>query len=173
MFYEKISAQNNLAYISIFSLSSTEMMPGCFIFSRTDQKVFLGSDILLKQCVWKATNTRYGVFYKCNALGINFKNHNLLGTDCVTKTDEFSEHFQRVGRGGSEVPSLKCVLFWFFSIQLLKNIPWNDPFVSISCSKSPVWRSKICNINFWIGNDPPFGTFPKIHPFWSGRPSLS
>ena len=34
--------------------------------------------------------------------------------------------------------------------------------------------SKICNINFWIGNDPPapFGTFPKIHPFWRRHPSL-
>ena len=27
---------------------------------------------------------------------------------------------------------------------------------------------KICNMNFWIENDPspPFGTFPKIHPIW-------
>ena len=27
---------------------------------------------------------------------------------------------------------------------------------------------KICNINFWIENNhpPPFGIFPKIHPFW-------
>ena len=27
---------------------------------------------------------------------------------------------------------------------------------------------KICNINFWIENDPPppFDTFPKIHPIW-------
>ena len=37
--------------------------------------------------------------------------------------------------------------------------------------------SKICNINFWIENDPhptpPFGTFPKTHPFWCAHPSLS
>ena len=41
--------------------------------------------------------------------------------------------------------------------------------------KKPYLRSKICNINFWIGNDspPPFGTFPKIHPFWRRPPSLS
>ena len=33
--------------------------------------------------------------------------------------------------------------------------------------------AKICNINFWIENDPPpFGTFPKIHPFWKGNASL-
>ena len=33
--------------------------------------------------------------------------------------------------------------------------------------------SKICNIIFWIENDPPlFGTFPKIHPFWYRQPSL-
>ena len=32
--------------------------------------------------------------------------------------------------------------------------------------KSPIKRPKICNINFWIENDPPplFGTFLKIHP---------
>ena len=35
--------------------------------------------------------------------------------------------------------------------------------------------AKICNINFWIGNDPPppFGTFPKKHPFWCLQSSLS
>ena len=33
--------------------------------------------------------------------------------------------------------------------------------------------AKICNINFWIENDPtPFGTFPKIHPFWMYQASL-
>ena len=36
-------------------------------------------------------------------------------------------------------------------------------------------RSKICNINFWIGNGPPppFGSFPKIHQFWRCHPSLT
>ena len=35
--------------------------------------------------------------------------------------------------------------------------------------------ANICNINFWIENDPPppFGSFPKIHPFWKGNASLS
>ena len=34
--------------------------------------------------------------------------------------------------------------------------------------------AKICNINFWIENDPPppLGTFSKIHPFWKGNASL-
>ena len=55
-----------------------------------------------------------------------------------------------------------------------KNIPWKYPFVSFLCQKSPVQKSKFCNINFWIGNDPPpLGIFPKIHPFWEGYPSLS
>ena len=31
-----------------------------------------------------------------------------------------------------------------------------------------------CNVDFWIENPPPpFGTFPKIHPFWWHHPSLS
>ena len=35
--------------------------------------------------------------------------------------------------------------------------------------------AKICNINFWIENDPPppFGTFPKIHQFWRCGASLN
>ena len=49
--------------------------------------------------------------------------------------------------------SSKCVLFWFFSIQLLKKTysePRNYSFVSIICSKNE--------------NDlPPFRTFPNIH----------
>ena len=41
--------------------------------------------------------------------------------------------------------------------------------------KKPYLKSKICNIIFWIENDPPppFGSFPKIHPFWCAHPSLS
>ena len=39
-----------------------------------------------------------------------------------------------------ELPSWKCTLFWFLSIQLLKNITWKDPFgkgpvKSVPCSK--------------------------------------
>ena len=47
-----------------------------------------------------------------------------------SNTDEFSEKFQRGGED-SEVSSSKCVLFWFFTIQLLKKTypePWNYSF---------------------------------------------
>ena len=38
----------------------------------------------------------------------------------------------------------------------------------------PLIMAKICNINFWIGNDPPsFGTFLKVHPFLKGQASLN
>ena len=42
-------------------------------------------------------------------------------------------------------------------------------------TEEPFIMAKICNINFWIGNDPPppFGTFPKKHPFWYFQSSLS
>merc|ERR1711989_298894 len=55
------------------------------------------------------------------------------------------------------------------------------PFWKLHCAFLPkIYRfetNKICNVIFWIGNDPPpFGSFPKKHPF-SGiqsplRPSL-
>ena len=42
-----------------------------------------------------------------------------------------------------------------------------------SIFNSPVWRSKICNVNFWIQDDPsPLRNFPKIHPFWYRHPSF-
>ena len=57
--------------------------------------------------------------------------------------------------------------------QFNREIAWRHtlkrPFCIIFMLKKPYLRSKICNINFWIGNDlphPPFGTFPTIHPFW-------
>ena len=49
-------------------------------------------------------------------------------------------------------------------------------FCIIFMQKKPYLKSKICNINFWIENDhppTPFGTFPKIHPFWCAHPSLT
>ena len=38
-----------------------------------------------------------------------------------------------------------------------------------------IYKSKICNVNFWIKNDPAFPSesFPKIHPFWWPDPSLN
>ena len=50
----------------------------------------------------------------------------------------------------------------------------NKTFCIIFMQKKPYLKSKICNINFWIENvppPPPFGTFPKIHPFWCAHPS--
>ena len=53
-----------------------------------------------------------------------------------------------------------------------KNIPWtlNLLFLyQIHAQKALFKVPKICNINFWIENDPPtplFGPFPKIHPIW-------
>ena len=53
--------------------------------------------------------------------------------------------------------------------------PWNVSFLSISCSKSPVSISKICNTNIWIENDPPTPGFflSKVHLFWYPDQSLS
>ena len=74
-------------------------------------------------------------------------------------------------------PFSKFVLFWFFSIQLLK-IHILNPEITLlyqfdavnALFKVPI----ICNINFWIERDlPPLNTFPKIHPIWRSHPSLS
>ena len=53
----------------------------------------------------------------------------------------------------------------------LKNIPWKDHFLWFSCQNSPVQKSKFCNINFWIGNDPapPSELFRKFIRFGVGR----
>ena len=67
------------------------------------------------------------------------------------------------------------VLFWIFSIHLLKKIypePWNYSFTQFHAQKALLKVSKICNIHFWIENDPPPGTFLKIHPIWRSHPSL-
>ena len=59
------------------------------------------------------------------------------------------------GGGGSKVSCFPMCPVLIFLFKLLKNIPWKYPFVSFLCQKSPVQKSKFCNINFWIGNDPP------------------
>ena len=70
------------------------------------------------------------------------------------------------------MPSSKCVLFWFFSIQFLKkkNIPWTLILLCLCqfhAQKALFKVPKICIIDFWIENaPPPFGTFSKIHPIW-------
>ena len=102
------------------------------------------------------------------------------GRVAIKKTDEFSEKFQRGGGGGS-FPIQKFILQIFAIINgssvmysgKIAHILWPPPSFSENhiaefMTKVPFIMAKICNINFWIGNDPPpFGTFPKIHPFWS------
>ena len=60
------------------------------------------------------------------------------------------------------MPSSKCVLFWFFSIQLLIKHTLNPKITLLyqfHAQKALFKVPKICYINFWN-----FGTFPKIHP---------
>ena len=73
----------------------------------------------------------------------------------------------------SEVPSSKCVLFWFFSIQLLKKHTLNPEltlFVSISCSKSYVKSSQNLQHKFldWKWPPLPLVLFRKFIQFGSG-----
>ena len=69
-------------------------------------------------------------------------------------------------------------LFWFFSVQLLQKHTLNPEITLLyqfHAQKALFKVPKICNINFWIENDPPppFGTLPNIHPIWRSHPSLS
>ena len=71
------------------------------------------------------------------------------------------------------MPSSKCVLFWFFFIQLLKKHTLNPDFtllVSISCSKSPVSSSQNLPHKFldWKWPHPPLALFQKFIRFGSG-----
>ena len=68
--------------------------------------------------------------------------HFLLGTDGATKTHEFSEQFQMAF---DPLPHFRNITLQFFSF---------------SCSKSPVLRSKIGNINFYIENESPLPLGP-------------
>ena len=75
-----------------------------------------------------------------------------LGTGGPTKADEFSEKFQ--GGGGS------------FSIQ-----KFILQIFAIIDNTSVMNFGKKLQYNFpkmrGVGGQTPFGTFPKIHPFWS------
>ena len=62
---------------------------------------------------------------------------------------------QRYFYSGASLGCPKKTFFLNFSLNYWKNIPWKYPFVSFLCQKNPVQKSKICNKNFWIGNDPP------------------
>ena len=62
------------------------------------------------------------------------------------------------------MPSSKCVLLWFFSIQLLKKTypkPWNYSFLNQFPAQKALFKvPKICNIIFWIEKDP-------LPPLWN------
>ena len=65
----------------------------------------------------------------------------------------------------SEVPSSKCVKCTIVEKKHILN-PESTILYQVHDQKALFKVPKICNINFWIGNAPPFGTFPKIHPIW-------
>ena len=77
--------------------------------------------------------------------------------DGPTKTDEFLEKFQKGGRGGS-FPIQK------FMLQI---------FAIINAS-SVMYSGKKAQHDFpkMRGGQRPFGTFPKIDPFWKCEASL-
>ena len=57
--------------------------------------------------------------------------------------------------------TLTCINFWTF-------------FQKFTTKIYRFETNKICNVIFWIGNDPPrLGTFPKRHPYLGERTSLS
>ena len=99
-----------------------------------------------------------------------------LGTGGHKKMDEFSEKFQTAFDPPPLIFGKLCSNF-FLQISF-SEIYDAICFKGLACycsaktssqpalSKSPVKRTKICNINFWIENDPPpFGPLPKIHLF--------
>ena len=66
----------------------------------------------------------------------------VLGKDGVSKTDEFLEKFQTAF---DHPPHFRKIMLRFFPEYMTE-----EAFI----------MAKICNINFWIGNDPP-------PPFWN------
>ena len=63
-----------------------------------------------------------------------------------------------------------CVLFWFFSIHLLKTLNPEITLLNQFHAQKALFKvPKICNINFWIGNaPPPLELFQKFIRFGSG-----
>ena len=79
--------------------------------------------------------------------------------------------------GPKEFVSTRKFAMKFFGLAMTP--PLSPPFWKLHCVFfSKIYRfetNKICNVIFWIGNDPPhppFGTFPKKHPFLSRESSL-
>ena len=90
------------------------------------------------------------------------------GKPTPSKTDEFSEKFQRgvvgLGGGGHFQSKNLCCKIWTFKQGYLtmKLIQSNSQFKKIATQLSENEG----------GGQRPFGTFPKIHPFWMGSASL-
>ena len=87
-----------------------------------------------------------------------------LGMPDNPKTDKFSEKFQTAFAPPPPPPPphFRKIILQFFSPKFMTEVSST--------------MAKICNIFFWIENDPPplpFGTFPKIHPFWMCQASLN
>ena len=100
-----------------------------------------------------------------------------MGTDGVTETDEFLEHFQREG----EIQKClsKCVLIWFLSIQLLKKHTQSPEMTLLyqfhaqkakPCLKFQNLQQKF--LDWKCLTPPPFGCFPKNHLVWYPNPFL-
>ena len=95
------------------------------------------------------------MIYFCECLlEIHFTSQ--LGTDGVTKTDEFSEKFQR---GGGVVSNPKIYVADFCHYKRFIR----HEFRKKAQHDFPKMRG---------GDQRPFGTFPKIHQFWRHHPSL-
>ena len=79
-------------------------------------------------------------------------------TDGITKTDEFSEKFQRGGRGVIFNPKIYIADFCHY-----RRYFGHEFHKKFAIQLSEKWGG---------GGQLPFGTFPKIHPFWKGKASL-
>ena len=75
----------------------------------------------------------------------------------LSKMDEFSEKFQRGGGGGGEIQSAffkECSQYNFDKKKHTVN-PEITLLYQFHAQKALLEVPKICNINFWIENDPP------------------
>ena len=86
------------------------------------------------------------------------------GTSGVSKADEFSEKFQRRGVQKCFLRSVSCFDFSHYNC---KNIPWTLKILfCINHAQKALFRvPKICNMNFWIKNDPPVPPWELFRKF--------
>ena len=68
-----------------------------------------------------------------------------------------------------------CLVLIFLNTIVEKISPESTLLNQFHAQKVVFKVPKICNIKFWIENDPPspFGTFPKNHPIWYSHPFLN